>query len=182
METKVERKISDLEHKASSPETQYIPTLPAEMRNKVEITDGSITAIYIGRFYSFYYGKDRRLMDGVMKDVSHVSATVSLSRYELSPYTQTKKKLVRVFPPRYERENVPMVREKLLWRIKKWFYDEIPLFTGGVSTSYRTVLKEKIERKHKVVVTDELMEMVFGPLEKQVANWFSCVNDSTKVK
>ncbi len=173
METKVEKKISELERKTIS----LRASLPHNFENKVEVTDGSVTAIYIG---SLYFVKPKKVEDRI-----YVSGGISLSRYELIPYTRTTKRLVRIFPPEYERKTTPMLREKHLWETFEYFspsnYSQ--LYTNGVpNEKCRAAIKEKTERKHKVIVSDELMEMVFGPLDKQIADWYQKVTEPQRVK
>jgi len=156
---KIERSISELEQSIKMPE------LPASMSNSIEVVDGSISAVYRGTFSNF------RQSEGTTRwSISYVVGSVRLEKIVHEPHTTTEKKMVKLFPPRFEYVSTKSSSEKRIWQTNLPL--QVIFSNGNTSLSYRANLQREIALNAQVKVSNELMEMVFGPLDKQIQDWY----------
>ena len=177
METKIERKIEDLEQKIVTPEqlpNTSEPVIPSTFSNRIEVTDGSITAIYIGTFSNLNYYNVRDESNRQKRRIS-IWGKAKLVRLEICPKTKTIRTLTRIFPPRIKKEYKNSVGEKQLWEAKLGGYPDFNI-NGTSRLNYRKLLQEKIAKKHYVKVSDELMSLVFNPLDQMLVDWYKTQN------
>jgi len=175
MVTKVEKKISELEQSVVVPER---PKLPTEIKNLIEVTDGSVTAFYCGKIIGLAetttsYGYER---------ISVTATTVELTRLERS-VTNEVQRYIHLFPPRLEKKTIQREEMKNLWASKySWDTPLLIQENSGGRFEYRAELAKKILTEHKIRVTQELMNLVFDPLNKQIEDWYLAVQDWKREK
>ncbi len=167
MEAKrIERSISELETSVEPPE---FPAIPRSLSNKIEIVDGSRTAIYTAeikiREESYYYGI--------------ITGYISLGRYDLLVNAKTERKLVSIFPWKVEMKQVPYTEEKLVWNYLTPNYCTI-FNSDKPDPEYRRTLAEGILGKYKIKVSPELIALAFDPIEQQIEEWCKKYNDIGK--
>ncbi len=177
METKIERKIEDLEQKIVTPQPPTKPSdsvIPSMFSNRIEVTDGSITAIYIGMFSHLNYFNNRDESNRHKRRIS-IWGKAKLVRLEICPKTETIQKLTSIVPPRIEKEYKNSLGEKQLWEAKLGGYPDLNI-NGSTRLNYRKQLQEKIAKKYYVKVSDELMSQVFNPLDQKLVDWYKSEN------
>ncbi len=175
METKIEKKISELEQSVVIPER---PKLPTEIKNLIEVTDGSVTAFYCGKIIGLAestnpYSPER---------ISITATSVELTRLERS-VTSEVQRYIHLFPPRLEKKTIQREEMKNLWASQySWNTPLLIQENGSGRLQYRAELAKKILSEHKIKVTQELMNLVFDPLNRQIEDWYLAVQDWKREK
>ena len=185
---KVEKKISELEQQVIIPE---MPALPTNLEKWVEVTDGSVTAYYCASISGLPY----QVNESRSELPSSVTAQkVELGRYEKQVINEVQRQM-QLFPPRLIKKTVQREEMKNIWNsifqdpvtffvdtvIKE--YKPLVIFQDGVSyLEYRSELQKKILSEHKVKVSQELLSLVFDPLNKQIEDWYLQVRDWKREK
>ncbi|MBI2580374.1 hypothetical protein HYV85_01050 [Candidatus Woesearchaeota archaeon] len=89
-----------------------------------------------------------------------------------------RRKLVSWIPPRYETEDVPLIKERIMWRvggIDRWAIgysrmmrmESYFLFSGVTDHDYRKKLMAEAAEKG-LVLSSRLLDMVFQPIDESV--------------
>ncbi len=155
---KIERSISELEQSIK------MPDLPQSISNSIEVVDGSISAVYRGTFSNF-----QPVSGQTRGSISYINGTVKLEKFARENQTRKEKRMAKLFPPRFEYKTVQTLSEKRVWQQNIY---QILFSNGNPELSYRAILQREITLSSQVKVSNELMELVFGPLDKQIQNWY----------
>ncbi|MBW2990226.1 hypothetical protein KY348_00815 [Candidatus Woesearchaeota archaeon] len=131
--------------------------------NELKVEDGDNTIFYLGEMGGLYFDSD---LD--------VRGKVALSRRDKRIETVKKKRLARVFPPKIKVKEVPVKRKYLIWSFST--HDTEYMVYGGRSNwsskcGYRSIIKKKALAKG-IVLKDKLLDVVFGPMEREIMEWY----------
>lgn len=130
--------------------------IPKDLENKIIVKENDQIVEYVGRIYNLHIRPD-----------SSFFGNITLTKSILT--NEKKKKFVRLFPPTLELTTV--TKRKKLWEIKKdphrWYSFGTLLSGNYDKAGYRQHFKN-LALNAKKLLTNNLLEAVFGPLDKQL--------------
>jgi len=147
----MEVQIKDLEAKLN-----YVD-LVEYLCNEVVVPTDKKTIVYVGEAIDLYF-----------EDMA-IKGRARLSKYERTKGTKNKIKPTQWFPPKFQTQEVPFVKDKRIWRINSSEYHNSYYFLsdGKLQTEYRDALKEMAENQ-RLGLSHKLFEMVFGPIDSEI--------------
>ena len=135
-----------------------------DLRNEVVVPTDEEIAVYVGEAIGLHF-------EGMDDDIR---GTARLSKYERTEGIRNKTKLIQLFPPKFQTQEVPFVKDRRIWMIHSSticnysFLSHGELRTGyDCSSDYRTALKGEATN-HGLILSHKLFEMVFGPIDSEI--------------
>jgi hypothetical protein len=97
-----------------------------------------------------------------------------LTRYDKIEETKNKRKCVRKFPPKFETQKIPYVKETEIWTVDSSYGSYFIVngrLKGYIVPGYKNCLKEEAFRKG-IILSNKLIEMVFEPIDVEIMEMY----------
>ncbi len=134
-----------------------------DLVNEYEVRDGPEIVVYVGEALNLYY------------ENNSVRGKARLTRYNREYRgMKTRRKMLKLFPPKFETMQVPDNKDVKVWSIESGKYNfEYFIFKGepaldySKKSSYRGALKKQ-GIINKLSLSPELFDAVFNPIDREI--------------
>ena len=115
------------------------------------------------------------LADASLRRVGiHLVGEATLSKYLRTESTKSKLQVVRLFPPRFEREDVTVVKDIKQWSIESGYFTRFFSLEQGF-VDYQKVIIDRAAEHPGLKLSRQLLEVVFGPIEQRINELYAPV-------
>jgi hypothetical protein len=157
METITEAKIEDLEGKIDVNKLWQ----EIDLKNEVVVRDGDKFSVYVGEARYLWISLG-----------TNVVGRAVLTRYDRELRMKQKKKVESWLPLIIKKEEVTVAKDKKIWSVDSSQYNTAHfVYDGKTVFQYRDLLKSR-SRWEGVKLSDQLLELVYSPLDKQIMDWY----------